>query len=132
LSKDKSLKYNGETERIDRLSHYLKIQQEKMKEGSYDPMKTKDDIIKIFKEEKMSVTNILQNLLKEQVTALNKEIVKIFFYFFRKLLRTWITLLLMLLIHIMIRLMKSRERLISFIKDLIDISQRLWKTLIFY
>jgi hypothetical protein len=78
LSKDKSLKYNGETERIDRLSHYLKIQQEKMKEGSYDPLKTKDDIIKIFKEEKMSVTNILQNLLKEQVTVLNKEIVKIF------------------------------------------------------
>jgi hypothetical protein len=77
LNKDKALKYNGEQQRIDRLSHYLKIQQEKINEGTYDPLKTKEDIIKIFKEEKMAVTNILQNLLKEQVSALNKEIVRI-------------------------------------------------------
>jgi hypothetical protein len=48
---------------------------EKKNEGNYDPMKTKEEIIKIFKEEKMAVTNILQGLLKEQVNELNKQIV---------------------------------------------------------
>jgi hypothetical protein len=38
-------------------------------------MRTKEEIIKIFKEEKMAVTNILQGLLKEQVAELNKQIV---------------------------------------------------------
>ena len=50
--------------------------QDKKNEGSYDPVKTKEEIIKIFKEEKMGVTNILQGLLKTQVDELNKQIVK--------------------------------------------------------
>lgn len=37
------------------------------------PSKIKDEIIKIFKDEKMDVTNILQKELKEQVMILNKE-----------------------------------------------------------
>jgi hypothetical protein len=56
----------------------LKIQQDKKVDGTYDPVKTKEEIIKIFKEEKMAVTNILQGLLKEQVSELNKQIVNYF------------------------------------------------------
>jgi hypothetical protein len=40
------------------------------------PSKIKEEIIKIFKDEKMDVTNILQKELKEQVMLLNKEMVK--------------------------------------------------------
>jgi len=39
------------------------------------PQKIKEEIIKIFKDEKMDVTNILQKELKEQVMLLNKEMV---------------------------------------------------------
>lgn len=39
------------------------------------PNKIKEEIIKIFKDEKMDVTNILQKELKEQVLLLNKEMV---------------------------------------------------------
>lgn len=39
------------------------------------PSKIKEEIIKIFKDEKMDVTNILQKELKEQVMLLNKEMV---------------------------------------------------------
>ena len=39
-----------------------------------DPVALKNDIINIFKEEKMYVTNILQTELKEQINILNKEI----------------------------------------------------------
>lgn len=40
------------------------------------PAKIKEEIIKIFKDEKMDVTNILQKELKEQVMLLNKEMVR--------------------------------------------------------
>lgn len=41
----------------------------------------KEEIIKIFKDEKMDVTNILQKELKEQVMLLNKEMVNSFYFF---------------------------------------------------
>ena len=43
--------------------------------------KMKEEIIKIFKDEKMDVTNILQKELKEQVMLLNKEMVNLFTFF---------------------------------------------------
>jgi hypothetical protein len=75
MNEEISKKYDGDKERIDRINYYKKILQEKKNEGSYDPQKTKEDIIKIFKEEKMAVTNILQNTLKKQVAELNLQIV---------------------------------------------------------
>jgi hypothetical protein len=75
MNEEISKKYDGDKERVDRINYYKKILQEKKNEGSYDPQKTKEDIIKIFKEEKMAVTNILQNTLKKQVAELNLQIV---------------------------------------------------------
>jgi hypothetical protein len=48
------------------------------------PNKMKEEIIKIFKDEKMDVTNILQKELKEQVMLLNKEMVNLFSFFLIK------------------------------------------------
>ena len=75
MNEEISKKYDGDKERVDRINYYKKILQEKKNDGSYDPQKTKEDIIKIFKEEKMAVTNILQNTLKKQVAELNLQIV---------------------------------------------------------
>jgi hypothetical protein len=56
----------------------LKLQKDKLdKEYEKNPNSVKEEIIKIFKSEKMDVTNILQGELKEQVQLLNKEIVNI-------------------------------------------------------
>ena len=66
--KDKN-DYSGNQQSFDRIAHFLKIQKEKM-EGKEDHNKIKEDIIKAFKDEKTTVTNVLQKLLKEQVTEL--------------------------------------------------------------
>jgi len=51
----------------------LQIQKEKMEAGE-DNEKIKEDIIKAFKDEKTTVTNVLQKLLKEQVNNLQSKI----------------------------------------------------------
>ena len=70
--KDKN-DYTGNQQQFDRISHFLKIQKEKM-EAKEDHEKIKEDIIKAFKDEKTTVTNVLQKLLKEQVTELQNKI----------------------------------------------------------
>ena len=70
--KDKN-DYSGNQQSFDRIAHFLKIQKEKM-EGKEDHNKIKEDIIKAFKDEKTTVTNVLQKLLKEQVTELQSKI----------------------------------------------------------
>ena len=55
------------------ISHFLQMQKEKMKKGE-NPEKIKDDIIKAFKDEKSTITDILQNLLKEQINILQNKI----------------------------------------------------------
>ena len=57
----------------------MQLETEKMDSEKMHPNKIKEEIIKIFKDEKMDVTNILQKELKEQVMLLNKEMVKYFF-----------------------------------------------------
>lgn len=54
----------------------MQLEREKMDSEKMQPSKIKEEIIKIFKDEKMDVTNILQKELKEQVMLLNKEMVK--------------------------------------------------------
>jgi hypothetical protein len=51
------------------------LENQKPDSDRLNPNKIKDEIIKIFKDEKMDVTNILQKELKEQVMILNKEMV---------------------------------------------------------
>jgi hypothetical protein len=51
------------------------LENQKSDSDKLHPNKIKDEIIKIFKDEKMDVTNILQKELKEQVMILNKEMV---------------------------------------------------------
>ena len=58
---------------FDKISHFLQMQKEKMK-NKENPEKIKKDIIKAFKDEKTSVTNILQKLLNEQITILQQKI----------------------------------------------------------
>ena len=70
--KDKN-DYSGNQQSFDRIAHFLKIQKEKM-EGKEVHNKIKEDIIKAFKDEKTTVTNVLQKLLKEQVTELQSKI----------------------------------------------------------
>lgn len=70
--KDKN-EYSGNQQLFDRIALFLKIQKEKM-EGKEDHDKIKEDIIKAFKDEKTTVTNVLQKLLKEQVTELQSKI----------------------------------------------------------
>lgn len=97
------------------------------------PNKIKEEIIKIFKDEKMDVTNILQKELKEQVLLLNKEMVKLKL---KKILiqinyrmnsKTKIILTKKKLMITMKRSMIFKEELISFIKDHTDISLKLWR-----
>ena len=70
--KDKN-DYTGNQQSFDRINHFLQIQKEKMEKGE-EPEKIKEDIIKAFKDEKTTVTNVLQQLLKEQVTNLQNKI----------------------------------------------------------
>jgi len=59
------------------------LENQKPDSDRLNPNKIKDEIIKIFKDEKMDVTNILQKELKEQVMILNKEmVISLFVYFF--------------------------------------------------
>ena len=67
--------YSGNQQSFDRIAHFLQIQKEKMEKGE-DHDKIKEDIIKAFKDEKTTVTNVLQKLLKEQVESLQGEIDK--------------------------------------------------------
>ncbi len=70
------MEYNGNKQRFDRIEFFLELEREKLGEGiEKDPWKIKEEIIRIFKDEKMDVTNILQKELKEQVMFLNKEMV---------------------------------------------------------
>lgn len=52
------------------------MESEKTESEKLHPSKIKEEIVKIFKDEKMDVTNILQKELKEQVMILNKEMVR--------------------------------------------------------
>ena len=65
--------YTGNQQSFDRIAHFLQIQKEKMEAGE-DNEKIKEDIIKAFKDEKTTVTNVLQKLLKEQVNTLQSKI----------------------------------------------------------
>ena len=67
--------YTGNQQSFDRIAHFLQIQKEKMEKGE-DHEKIKEDIIKEFKDEKTTVTNTLQKLLKDQVSTLQLEIEK--------------------------------------------------------
>ena len=58
---------------FDKISHFLKMQKEKMK-NKENPEKIKEDIIKAFKDEKTVITNILQKLLNEQINNLQQKI----------------------------------------------------------
>ena len=64
-------KYNNQN--YSPISHFLQMQKEKIEKGE-NPEKIKDDIIKAFKDEKSTITNILQNLLKEQMNILQNKI----------------------------------------------------------
>jgi hypothetical protein len=67
--------FTGNKQRFDRIEYLLNLEKEKReKDGTLDPVALKNDIINIFKEEKMHVTNILQDELKKQIAVLNKEI----------------------------------------------------------
>ena len=55
------------------ISHFLQMQKEKMEKGE-NREKIKNNIIKAFKDEKSTITNILQNLLKEQMNILQNKI----------------------------------------------------------
>ena len=65
--------YSGNQQSFDRIAHFLQLQKEKMEKGE-DHEKIKEDIIKAFKDEKTTVTNVLQKLLKDQVTTLQAKI----------------------------------------------------------
>jgi len=65
--------YSGNQQSFDRIAHFLQLQKEKMEKGE-DHEKIKEDIIKAFKDEKTTVTNVLQKLLKDQVTTLQTKI----------------------------------------------------------
>lgn len=68
--------YTGSGYKFDRIEYFVKLETEKRKKNGVeiDPKSIKEDVIQIFKEEKMSVTNILQEELKEHISSLNKEI----------------------------------------------------------
>ena len=72
--KDKN-DYSGKQASFNRIDHLLEIQAKRMEAGD-PPEKIREDIIKAFKDEKTNVTNVLQQLLKEQVTNLQKQIDK--------------------------------------------------------
>ena len=65
--------YSGNQQSFDRIAHFLQLQKDKMEKGE-NPEKIKEDIIKAFKDEKTTVTNVLQKLLKEQVNNLQNKI----------------------------------------------------------
>ena len=65
--------YSGNQQSFDRIAHFLQLQKEKMEKGE-NPEKIKEDIIKAFKDEKTTVTNVLQKLLKQQVSNLQDRI----------------------------------------------------------
>ena len=65
--------YSGNQQSFDRIAHFLNLQKEKMEKGE-NPEKIKEDIIKAFKDEKTTVTNVLQKLLKDQVNLLQSKI----------------------------------------------------------
>lgn len=70
-----NLDFTGNKQRFDRIEYLIKLEKEKReRDGTYDPVTLKNNIIDIFKEEKKHVTNILQTELKDQVSMLNKEI----------------------------------------------------------
>ena len=71
-SEIKNLK-NYYQQSFDKISHFLKMQKEKMK-NKENPEKIKEDIIKAFKDEKTVITNILQKLLNEQINNLQQKI----------------------------------------------------------
>ncbi len=76
FSKDKGSKeYDSGKQKFDRIEFFLQLESDKMDSEKMPPQKIKEEIIKIFKDEKMDVTNILQKELKEQVMLLNKEMV---------------------------------------------------------
>ena len=84
FSKDKGRQdYDNEKQRFDRIEFFLQLENQKPDSDRLNPNKIKDEIIKIFKDEKMDVTNILQKELKEQVMILNKEmVISLFVYLF--------------------------------------------------
>ena len=65
--------YSGNQQSFDRIAHFLQQQKEKMEKGE-DNEKIKEDIIKAFKDEKTTITNVLQKILKDQVTTLQAKI----------------------------------------------------------
>ena len=65
--------YSGNQQSFDRIAHFLNLQKEKMEKGE-NQEKIKEDIIKAFKDEKTTVTNVLQKLLKDQVNLLQSKI----------------------------------------------------------
>ena len=71
-SEIKNLK-NYYQQSFDKISHFLKMQKEKMK-NKENPEKIKEDIIKAFKDEKTVITNILQKLLNKQINNLQQKI----------------------------------------------------------
>lgn len=96
LKEKNKAEYNGKQQRFDRIEFYLNLEYDKIKQALEESKKAdrdddvdkyvntsevKDKIIKIFKEEKMDITNILQKELREQVYILNKEIVYIYLIF---------------------------------------------------
>lgn len=66
--------------RNDRLKLFEDIKKRRLEAGEdiEDTQAIKNEFIKIFKESKIRVTNILQDELKNQVQFLNKEIVIIY------------------------------------------------------
>lgn len=70
------MEYDGKKQRFDRIEFFLELEKSKLGDGfDRDPFKIKEEIIRIFKDEKMDVTNILQKELKDQVMQLNREMV---------------------------------------------------------
>ena len=57
---------------FDRIEHYLNILKDRLKKGD-EPVKIKEDIIKEFKDDKATITNILQKLLKNEIDELQNE-----------------------------------------------------------
>ena len=73
MKNESNRSYNNYQQSFDKISHFIKMQKEKMK-NKENPEKIKEDIIKAFKDEKTSITNILQKLLNEQITNLQQKI----------------------------------------------------------
>ena len=72
LRANKNKKFESDI-KINKIDRYLLKIAERIKKGD-EKEKIKDDIIKEFKSDKSVTTNILQNLLNEQVTLLNNKI----------------------------------------------------------